>query len=78
MSLALSFKEKLFITMNSAKGIETVALILMVAVYSIPGSEFFIPGSATIVYLGFAFLIYSIVLSTIFSLISKVAHENIA
>lgn len=77
LSTRVNFKERIFITMNCAKGIETVALLLMVAVYNMPGSEFFIPGSATVVYLGFAFLIYSIALSTAFSLISKIAHENI-
>jgi cell volume regulation protein A len=78
LSVKVPFKERMFITMNSAKGVETVALILLVAIYSLPGSEFFIPGSATIVYLGFAFLIYSIVLSTVFSSIFKIHLEHSA
>lgn len=58
------FKEKLFMTLNVSKGIAVAVVVFILATYDIPGME-------PLLNLILAFIIYSIVLSTIVVKVSK-------
>jgi len=62
--LNYSFKEKLFMTLNVSKGIAVAVVVFILATYKIPGMD-------PLLNLILAFIIYSIVLSTIVVRVSK-------
>ena len=53
-----TFREKLFMTLNAPKGIATAVVIFLLSTYAIPGM-------ALILDYGLAFILYSIILSTL-------------
>jgi len=53
-----TFREKIFMTLNAPKGIATAVVIFLLSTYAIPGLT-------AILDYGLAFILYSIVLSTI-------------
>lgn len=61
----LSVKEMLFITLNAPKGISTVAVVFLFAIYNVQGSPYYIPGISIVLDMTLIFILYSIVLSTI-------------
>ena len=61
----LSPKEILFITLNAPKGISTAAVVFLLAIYDIPGTIYYIPGISIVLDITLAFILYSIILSTI-------------
>ena len=62
--LNYSFKEKLFMTLNVSKGIAVAVVVFILATYEIPGME-------PLLNLILAFIIYSIILSTVVVKVSK-------
>ncbi len=58
-------KEMLFITLNAPKGISTAAVVFLLAIYNIPGTIYYIPGISIVLDVTLAFILYSIILSTI-------------
>ncbi|MBW3004317.1 cation:proton antiporter [Candidatus Woesearchaeota archaeon] len=61
----LSAKEILFITLNAPKGISTAAVVFLLAIYDIPGTIYYIPGISIVLDVTLAFILYSILLSTV-------------
>lgn len=61
----LSSKEILFITLNAPKGISTAAVVFLLAIYDIPGTVYYIPGISIVLDVTLAFILYSIILSTV-------------
>lgn len=61
----LTSKELLFITLNAPKGISTAAVVFLLAIYDIPGTIYYIPGISIVLDVTLAFILYSIILSTI-------------
>ena len=66
-----NFKEKLFITLNSPKGIAVAVVVATLFIYSVPGAATFIPGIKTLLDLSLIFMIYSILVSSIILKLSK-------
>ncbi|MBD3304200.1 hypothetical protein GF343_03575 [Candidatus Woesearchaeota archaeon] len=66
-------KEKLkpreiwFITLNAPKGISTAAVVFLLAIYNTPGTIYYIPGISIVLDVTLAFILYSIILSTVVS-----------
>ena len=72
LAVVISFrKEKLkprelaFITLNAPKGISTAAVVFLLAIYDVPGTIYYIPGISIVLDVTLAFILYSILLSTI-------------
>lgn len=61
----LSPKEMLFITLNAPKGISTAAVVFLLAIYNTPGTIYYIPGISIVLDVTLAFILYSIILSTV-------------
>jgi cell volume regulation protein A len=61
----LSHKEMLFLTLNAPKGISTAAVVFLLAIYNTPGTVYYIPGISIVLDVTLAFILYSIILSTI-------------
>ena len=58
-------KEILFLTLNAPKGISTAAVVFLLAIYNTPGTIYYIPGISIVLDVTLAFILYSIILSTI-------------
>lgn len=58
-------KELLFIALNAPKGISTAAVVFLLAIYNTPGTVYFIPGISIVLDVTLAFILYSIILSTV-------------
>lgn len=58
-------KEILFITLNAPKGISTAAVLFLLAIYNAPGTAYYIPGISIVLDVTLAFILYSIILSTV-------------
>ncbi|MBW2973519.1 cation:proton antiporter [Candidatus Woesearchaeota archaeon] len=72
LAVVISFrKEKLkprelaFITLNAPKGISTAAVVFLLAIYDVPGTIYYIPGISIVLDVTLAFILYSILLSTV-------------
>jgi len=72
IAVVFSFrKEKLrsreiwFITLNAPKGISTAAVVFLLAIYNTPGTIYYIPGISIVLDVTLAFILYSIILSTV-------------
>ena len=61
----LSAKEMIFLTLNAPKGISTAAVVFLLAIYNTPGTIYYIPGISIVLDVTLAFILYSIILSTI-------------
>jgi NhaP-type Na+/H+ or K+/H+ antiporter len=72
IAVVISFKkeklkprEMLFITLNAPKGISTAAVVFLLAIYNTPGTIYYIPGISIVLDVTLAFILYSIILSTV-------------
>ena len=61
----LSAKEMIFLTLNAPKGISTAAVVFLLAIYNTPGTIYYIPGISIVLDVTLAFILYSIIVSTI-------------
>ncbi len=62
-----TFRKKLFMTMVSPKGISTATVVFIFAIYNMPGTAYFIPGISIVLDMTLAFILFSILLSSVFA-----------
>ncbi|MBW2978633.1 cation:proton antiporter [Candidatus Woesearchaeota archaeon] len=61
------FRKKFFMTMVSPKGISTATVVFIFAIYNMPGTAYFIPGISIVLDMTLAFILFSIVISSVFA-----------
>jgi NhaP-type Na+/H+ or K+/H+ antiporter len=67
----LSFKEKIFMTLNSSKGLATVAVVLLLGFSLEPTGQHYLQGLAHVLDVTLAFVLYSILTATLVTRFAK-------
>jgi cell volume regulation protein A len=62
-----TFRKKLFMTFVSPKGISTATVVFIFAIYNLPGTAYFIPGISIVLDMTLVFILFSIIISSIFA-----------
>ncbi|MBI4451305.1 cation:proton antiporter [Candidatus Woesearchaeota archaeon] len=67
----MTFGERIYASLNAPKGIATAAVVFTLAVGNVPGSPLYVEGMSAVLDITIAFIIYSLILSSIVSVAGK-------